>query len=159
MRHWDGIIVHWSASGPYTTVSQITSWHKGRGWSDIGYHRVIVNPLLYAKKYQIEDLMPGDLIKLGRKLDNDLEAEWDERGAHTKGKNSSHIGVCVIGGPKSTIHPLQFEALHLTLEIFCKRYRISPGNVFGHQDFNDTLCPGPDLYKSIQSWKEEQKLA
>ncbi len=37
------IIVHCSATpeGEDYTVEQIREWHKGNGWSDIGYHYVI----------------------------------------------------------------------------------------------------------------------
>ena len=43
MRDISKAIVHCTATpeGRPTTVEDIRSWHKARGWSDIGYHYVI----------------------------------------------------------------------------------------------------------------------
>lgn len=75
------IIWHCSATpnGQEFTAADIHRWHKQRGWKGIGYHFVI------GVK---GELWSGRAIRY-----NEFEA-----GAHTKGKNSVSLGVCVIGG-------------------------------------------------------------
>ena len=69
-----GIVIHHSASGPFTTARDIDEWHTGRGWNGIGYHYVV------GADCQVYE---------GRDINID--------GAHTKGHNENTIGICVIG--------------------------------------------------------------
>jgi hypothetical protein len=72
-RKVDKIIVHHSASPQDTTVAQIRDWHvNGNGWSDIGYHYII--------------LADGTLER-GRNI--------NRTGAHCKNKNKGSIGICL----------------------------------------------------------------
>jgi len=122
----DTIILHCSATtaDPKIDVDTIRRWHvKGRGWSDIGYHFVILT---------------DGRIQRGRPL--------NRNGAHTKGYNQN-IGVCYVGGvstdgkPKDTMTALQvdsFERLVKWLRLITgKRYHIK-----GHNDYtNLKACP------------------
>ncbi len=77
-RKIDEIVLHCSATreGQDISVETIRSWHvDGNGWSDIGYHAVI---------------MLDGTLELGRPL--------ERSGAHVKGHNRNTIGVCYIGG-------------------------------------------------------------
>jgi hypothetical protein len=90
-RYIDEIIIHCSATRPEwmmhakseDKVEELRRWHvEGNGWSDIGYALVIDRN--------------GSVIK-GRDLDKDGDV-FDDIGAHTRGKNKTSIGVCLIGG-------------------------------------------------------------
>lgn len=87
------IIVHCSDSG-FGNAIQINEWHKQRGFSMIGYHFVILNGNITPKKHHA--LFDGT-IETGRPLDDDLDFEFDEIGAHALGYNKKSIGICLIG--------------------------------------------------------------
>lgn len=136
MRDIDKIIIHCSATreGEEFSVDTIRSWHKKRGWADIGYHYLVH--------------LDGS-ISYGRDV--------DLIGAHTKGHNTGSIGVCYIGGveadgetPKDTRTPEQKESL-LDLIKTLKRLN-SKAVVHGHRDFAAKACPSYDAtteYKDI----------
>lgn len=120
------IIIHCSATPEYKlfTAADIRRWHKRQGWSDIGYHFVI--------------LLDGT-IEEGRDV--------DLIGAHCVGHNAHSIGICYVGGlatdgktPKDTRTELQKNAL-LSLLIDLKG--MYPGaTIYGHHDFdNRKECP------------------
>ena len=136
MRDIDKIIIHCSATreGEEFSVDTIRSWHKKRGWADVGYHYIVH--------------LDGS-ISYGRDI--------DLIGAHTKGHNTGSIGVCYIGGveadgetPKDTRTPEQKESL-LDLIKTLKRLN-SNAVVYGHRDFSSKACPSYDAtteYKDI----------
>ena len=69
------LIVHHSASTrETTTVEKIRSWHKSRGFADIGYHYVIE---------------ADGRVRPGRSP--------HDQGAHDLGENVNTRGVCVVG--------------------------------------------------------------
>lgn len=76
-RNIKEIIVHCSDTpeGRHHTVADIRTWHKAKGWNDIGYHYVVY--------------IDGS-IHNGRSV--------DISGAHCSGHNSNSIGVCYVGG-------------------------------------------------------------
>ena len=77
------IIIHCSATpeGRDYTVADITSWHRQRGFSTIGYHYVIYR---------------DGSIHCGRNIDS--------VGAHCQGHNTGSIGICYIGGVAADGH-------------------------------------------------------
>lgn len=77
------IIVHCSATpeGRKTTVEEIDTWHKQKGWSGCGYHYLIY--------------VDGS-IHLGRDV--------NKAGAHCSGHNTYSIGICYIGGVEGTLN-------------------------------------------------------
>ena len=134
MRPISKIIIHCSATpeGHETTVQQIDTWHRRRGFRCIGYHYVIY--------------LDGS-IHVGRPI--------DRMGAHCLGHNSNSIGICYIGGvdsdgnPKDTRTPAQRKAL---VELVGKLKSEFPGiTVHGHNQFAAKACPSfnvktdPDL--------------
>ncbi len=128
MRKIDKIIVHCSATreGVDYSVETIRSWHKMRGWSDIGYHYLVH--------------LDGS-ISYGRDI--------NKIGAHVKGHNTGSIGICYVGGvetdgktPKDTRTPEQKESL-LDLIKTLKRLN-SNAVVYGHRDFSSKACPSYD---------------
>jgi len=91
------IILHCSDSF-FGNAAIITKWHvlpkpDGRGWSNIGYHYIILNGQLSIKAFHNKY---DGRVETGRPLDDDNIIEPFEIGAHTKGKNDC-IGVCLIG--------------------------------------------------------------
>lgn len=147
------IIIHWSASGPQTDRADFYRWHVvNQGWRDIGYHRIILHPNSREFKNR-EATKTGHLMKTGRHLNSDPYLEYSEWGAHTLYKNRDSIGICVVGGPKHKLHPLQKQALLEMLDIFIDRYQLPKSAVMCHRDFNPTQCPGDEIYKLIQEYK------
>ncbi len=102
-------------------AEDIRTWHKARGWSDIGYHYVI-------------------------KLDGTIEAgrPVDRVGAHTKGHNEDSVGVCYIGGLKDG---KPFDTMSEIQEIAFIELVFSLRNVFGwmpihgHNEYAAKACP------------------
>lgn len=124
MREIKEIIVHSTATpeGRETSVEDIRSWHKQRGWSDIGYHFVV---------HIDGTINPGRPIKIP--------------GAHCKGKNKYSIGITYVGGcdsemnAKDTRTDAQIDSLEYLIGYLCASY---PGaKVYGHRDFSTKACP------------------
>lgn len=134
MKKITKIILHCSATqeGKDFTVSDITKWHKQRGFTTIGYHYVIYRD--------------GSINK-GR--------PEDQIGAHTLGQNANSIGICYIGGldtdnkPKDTRTEAQKASLIKLVEELKGRY---PGaTVHGHNEFAAKACPCFDVKKEFRS--------
>lgn len=93
------LVVHLSAS-VWGDAKVIRQWHtatppNGRGWSDIGYHAVILNG---KREYR------SDYVK---ELDGKIEPgrPFNIVGAHCQagGMNSISLGVCLVGIPGHTV--------------------------------------------------------
>jgi len=79
-RQWEGIVVHHSQTKDLQTVdwTEIFKYHtEVNGWQDIGYN------------FGIEKQDNQYVFCIGRSL--------NIAGAHTKGYNSSHLGICLVG--------------------------------------------------------------
>jgi N-acetylmuramoyl-L-alanine amidase len=133
MRKIDKIIIHCADTpeGKYFDIDDIRKWHVDeRGWSDVGYHYVI--------------LLDGS-IQLGRPI--------QVSGAHTKGFNSQSIGICYIGGAdnKDTRTCEQKNTLEILLSLL--RLIFKEATIHSHRDFtNKKTCPSFDAtneYKNI----------
>lgn len=125
MRTIDKIIVHCSATkeGEYYDVDDIRRWHvEGNGWSDVGYHFVV--------------LLDGR-IEIGRPL--------EKVGSHCKGQNRTSVGICYIGGLDSVGNYLDTRTCEQrdSLEVLIATLvRVFPGSeVFGHNNFSSKACP------------------
>ena len=129
------IIVHCTATQERKnfTVSDITRWHKQRGFSTIGYHYVIY---LDGTRH------------LGRNV--------NISGAHCENHNSHSIGVCYVGGlasdgktPKDTRTNAQKTAL---LALLRELRRIYPmARIYGHRDFANKACPSFDAKREYST--------
>tara|TARA_R100000388_G_C7221694_1_gene149354 strand:- start:135 stop:554 length:420 start_codon:yes stop_codon:yes gene_type:complete len=133
MRKIKQIIVHHSASDLNTTVDDIRDWHVyNNGWSDIGYHYIILGD--------------GSLAK-GRPV--------NKIGAHAKGKNRYSIGICVVGNFENiTPQPQQVLKLENLINSLCIEYGIGWNDVSAHRDWGNTLCCGENLYKVLTQMRE-----
>lgn len=131
MRSITEIIVHCTATpeGRAVTVAEIDAWHRARGWSGIGYHRVIgLNGERWA----------------GRPI--------DKIGAHCEGHNTGTIGVTYVGGvakdgrtAKDTRTLAQKQALLVELTELRDRFNI--GKISGHNEYAAKACPSFDASK------------
>lgn len=125
MRKIDKHIIHCSdtADNSNITVEMIRDWHKERGWSDIGYHFVI--------------LRNGNIMK-GR--------EVEKIGAHCKGYNANSIGTCLVG--RVSFNEEQFKSLQNLHRILQNTF--PDITVHGHNEFNNKkTCPNFNVKKYI----------
>lgn len=125
MRELNRIILHCTATPSWRDVSvdEIRRWHvEGNGWSDIGYHYVI--------------LLDGTIAR-GRPL--------DVAGAHVKGHNKDSVGVVYVGGtdvtgqPQDTLNSNQLFSLYKVVTSL--RNLFGPLTLHGHNEFSDKACP------------------
>ena len=116
------VILHCSDS-PFGNAVMIDGWHAEKGFKNaegihIGYHMVILNGWLTAKKY---NRFFDGLIETGRALDDDNIIEWDEIAAATLGHNDA-VQICMIGKSgkftSAQLLALQSKALPMLREIF-----------------------------------------
>lgn len=124
MRTINSIIIHCTATKPlaHINVNDVRRWHRERGFSDIGYHYLI--------------LVDGT-VEAGRPL--------SAIGAHCKGHNAHSIGICYVGGlndkgkPADTRTPAQREAMRTLLTSL--KHRFPDATIHGHRDFAAKACP------------------
>lgn len=128
MRDIDELIWHCTATpeGREFDASDIDRWHKERGWSGIGYHKVV--------------LLDGT-VQDGR--------PESEPGAHCRGRNRTTLGYVYVGGvdlrgrAKDTRTPAQKKTmLRLTREAV-RKYGIK--KVSGHNQYAAKACPSFDV--------------
>ena len=133
MRDINRIVVHCSDS-PWGDAAVIRDWHKQRGWSDIGYHAVVLNGFRWnSTGYQ--DTADG-LIEPGRPM--------DRMGAHVGGANRGSLGVCLIGVEEFT--PAQFDSLERILKVWAALYAVPLSRIVGHSALDKKkMCPVFDV--------------
>lgn len=121
------LIIHHSASPRETTIETLRSWHLARGFSEIGYHRVIDGNAT---------LHPTRPLTI--------------QGAHALGCNHDSWGVCVMGDNTREDRrwtEAQIQILERVVDAACE---LVPGLVVcGHRDAvggkTATECPGLDV--------------
>jgi len=137
------LVIHHSAGNPNATIEDIRKMHIAKGWSDIGYHKVIE--------------ADGD-VKQGR---NDAVI-----GAQAFGANAVSLGLLVVGDfMKKEPKPIQITALIQVLAVLCKRHKLSVDKIIGHRDVSKlfnvpegaTACPGDKLYTLLPMIREKVK--
>jgi N-acetyl-anhydromuramyl-L-alanine amidase AmpD len=145
MRQIHEIIVHCSdtRADMFVDAAMIRRWHtdpppQGRGWSDIGYHYVI--------------LRDGS-VQTGRPL--------YRVGAHVRGHNQFSVGICLVGGRgpdgkgEANFTPEQYDALHgLITRLMDEFGRL---HVCGHHDYDPGKeCP---CFDAIKWWANNKGVA
>ena len=117
-----------------TTVLDVDDWHKAGGFSEIGYHFLI--------------LRNGDL-QVGRLI--------SQQGEHSRGRNSSSIGIAFVGGrvgdssakppsterSASTFRGEQWKQFDTFLRVFLGAFPKS--NVVGHNDTDPSRRTDPEF--------------
>ncbi len=122
------LIIHCSDTNNSLTARDIHKMHLKFGWDGIGYHKI---------------------IQKSGKIENGRPEYWI--GAHVKGKNTSSLGVCLIGRNKFTSK--QYKSLEKVL----KKWKLSypEANIIGHCDTGNTkkTCPNFDVATWLKSVK------
>ncbi|WP_163834657.1 N-acetylmuramoyl-L-alanine amidase [Spartinivicinus ruber] len=111
------LVIHCSDSPNHKDISaeDIHHWHLERGWSGIGYHKV---------------------IKRDGTIENGRPEYWV--GAHVKGHNSNSLGVCLVGRDQFT--DAQFDSLEKVIIDWHIKY--PNAEVVGHCNLNPKKnCP------------------
>lgn len=126
-RPVDEVVVHHSASRTSTTVAQIDTWHRKRGFRGPGYHWLIRET--EHGHWEILDLRDEALA-----------------GAHAIGHNPCSLAICVAGD--YTRQPLSQGArdqLLACLTWLCRTLDLVPAQIKGHNETQRkgyTACPG-----------------
>lgn len=114
------IILH-HAAAVFASVGTIHEWHRGRGWSGIGYH-------FYVRK-------DGGIYQ-GRPI--------DKVGAHCTGQNAASIGICFEGNYETSdtsMPDVQYNAGVALLDYLMDKYPTITEKC-GHKKYGTTACPG-----------------
>ena len=132
------IFVHCSAT-PWGEVLTFDEWHRKRGWKGIGYHYIILNGHPFPD-VTFWEFLDGQ-IEPGRRLDDDPIFEDDEVGAHVAGRNSSSIGICLVG--KNVFTNKQLETAKHLLKQLTNHFNLTLDDVLGHYEDPHTpkTCP------------------
>ena len=123
------IVIH--CADTYETMDigadDIRKWHvEERGWSDIGYHKVIRR---------------DGTVETGRDI--------DVSGAHAAGYNSVSIGICLVGGrgendeAEDNFTPQQWESLEELVDELQASY--PDAEVLGHEFYQMCRSNVPHL--------------
>jgi len=123
------IFLHCSDSA-FGEVRIIESWHKQRGWKSIGYHYVILNGRPF-KDVRYFDFLDGQ-IQPGHALNDDPIFQNFEVGTHVAGRNSSSLGVCLIGTHEFTDAQLTVSKWLMTSLL--KKFQLQIPDVLGHYE-------------------------
>ncbi|AYV31553.1 N-acetylmuramoyl-L-alanine amidase [Streptomyces sp. ADI95-16] len=147
------IVVHHTATANVTDYSKdrafalaraIQNYHMDiQGWIDTGQHFTVSR---------------GAYVTEGRHRSlTELNAGRHQvRAAHCVGQNTVAIGIENEGTYTSVEPPAkQFAALAALCAHVCQKYGLSPSEIYGHRDFNDTSCPGDRLYAMLPRLRQE----
>jgi hypothetical protein len=130
--HHDGMTPFWGVTDleARLRLEWIRNGHRGKGWSDIGYHYIVDR---------------SGVVWQGRDV-----TKW--QGAHVKNRNENNIGVMCIGNfmlqrPSAA----QVAGLNRTVAQLQLVYRIPTANVKTHKEWPgaQTLCPGTNLQSKV----------
>ncbi|OLN29263.1 peptidoglycan recognition protein family protein [Desulfosporosinus metallidurans] len=141
---WQKIVIHHTASptevrrsGKIVPVdaAMIREWHRTRGWSDIGYHFVI---------------MPDGRCEDGRPL--------YRSGAHCNvgHRNFIGIGICLVGNFSETEVPdTQLVGLVNKVVQLLAAFKLGVGDVELHRDVPGAATECPGRYFPEDAFKKE----
>ena len=140
IHHTAGIETH-SLNSTLREVRFIQDFQmNGRGWWDIGYHFLIDSS--------------GHIIE-GR--------PENVEGSHTEGFNKDNLGIALMGDYNPPVDDhlsrAQMKALVALVRYLSYKYQISPSYIKGHRDYDQTACPGDEVYallprvRELDSWR------
>ena len=140
----ENIFLHCSARDA-GTITTIRESHLARGFSEVGYHYVILNGIPYESWGYIS-ILDGQTHP-GRRLDDDCWLESNEVGAHVLGRNHDSVGICMIGKTHFTI-PQLISSKSVCLYLM-DRFGLEVNDVLGHYEDPNThkTCPNIPMDK------------
>ena len=130
--HHDGMTPFWGVTDldARSRLEWIRNGHRGKGWSDIGYHYIVDR---------------SGTVWQGRDV-----TRW--QGAHVKNRNENNIGVMCMGNfmlqrPSAA----QIAGLNRTVAQLQRVYQIPTSSVKTHKEWPgaQTLCPGTQLQSKV----------
>jgi N-acetyl-anhydromuramyl-L-alanine amidase AmpD len=128
MRKIDLLVVHCSDSDyeHHDNYFSIKQWHVvENGWSDVGYHFLI--------------LKSGEIVKC---------RPVERPGAHCAGFNENSIGICLTG--KESFSKEQFRALNELISELQERYKLTVYDILGHKELDEgKTCPNFNVIEKI----------
>lgn len=73
------------------------------------------------------------------------------QGAHTAGENASSIGIALEGtySDGASVPGDQWGALVAVCIAIASSYGVASSQIFGHQDYSSTACPGGTVYNRL----------
>ena len=84
-------------------------------------------------------------------------------GSHTEGFNKNNVGIALMGNYNPPVDnrltDTQMKALVSLVRYLPSRYGISPSHIKGHRDYDQTACPGDEVYallsriRDLDSWR------
>ena len=125
------IIIHHSLTKDSQTVSwgAIRWWHTIKlGYDNIGYHCGV--ELVGSGSHVYYEILLGRM--------------WDEVGAHTRGQNTSSLGICFVGN-YDEVEPSDdmLIAGARVIKMWMKLFDIPLEEIYAHHHFADyKSCPG-----------------
>ncbi|MPQ46889.1 N-acetylmuramoyl-L-alanine amidase [Marinifilum sp. N1E240] len=134
------VIIHASASS-FGNALLIDSWHREKGYDEIGYNYVVLNG--YTNSGYYDEVCDG-LIESGRRT--------NKSGAHTYGHNRNTIGICLISKDGIFTENQMNSLINLLRMLKSKHGDI---NIKQHSDIDPTnkpFCAGihPDVMERIK---------
>ena len=152
-RRWDFIIIHHSAT-TFGNVSVFYNGHKARRGAWLGndpmlYHLVIGNGQkagdgeLQAGGRWLKQQLGGGCSSVKKLMQartiRDFFRSWSDY------YNFKGIHICLVGDLNKTApSSRQIDTLTNVVEALCRKYRIPPWHIMGHQEaqISSTACPG-----------------
>jgi hypothetical protein len=140
MNRVDRITLHHTSEYPgmnelndIQTIQAIARYHRDHlGWADIGYHYLI------GRDGRIYEGRPRQL-----------------QGAHVGGHNENNLGITVIGDfVKKLPSDRQLDTLKWFLSDQLQYSHLGIGKLYGHRDLKATQCPGEQLYRWLQRYRQ-----
>ncbi len=144
------IILHCSDSS-FGCAGLINEWHKGKGWSGIGYQLVILNGYPTALNWQAGNrisFLDGS-VETGRVNNFDMWVDSNEIGAHALGYNRESIGICfILKNGKINLTDKQLETGLSVVKYLISKYSLTIDDVLGHYELDrKKTCPDFDVGK------------
>ncbi len=140
-RPWRWIVIHHSATDSGSAAT-FDTWHRARGWDELGYHFVINNGRGGT----------DGAIEVGPRW---RKQKW---GAHCKTPSNRYndygIGICLVGDfNKARPTAAQLKSLRKLVTFLSDCYHIHPASILGHRDApgTNTACPGTSLAHHIHN--------
>ncbi|MFD3694845.1 peptidoglycan recognition family protein [Streptomyces sp. NPDC058646] len=128
----------------FALARAIQNYHMDtQGWIDTGQHFTISRGafITEGRHHSLAELAAG-----ARQV----------RSAHCVGQNNVSVGIENEGTYTSVEPPAkQYEALVALCAHVCGQYGLSPEEIHGHRDFNDTACPGDRLYALLPRLRQD----
>jgi hypothetical protein len=122
------VITATSDSAVARCLDGVLGGHLNRDFGDIGYHFLVD----YAGR-----------VWEGRSL-----RYW---GAHVSGQNEYNIGIVLLGNfERQRPSRMQLISMETLIGLLRQRFAIQKGQVYGHMDLGQTLCPGKYLYPRVE---------